>query len=86
MKLDSENGNDCWRIAEKTELAQFDKYNMFKNSGKQGRPPPGYKKIGVRFVYNVKHDGRHKVRLVALGHTTDVPIDSVYSGVVSLEA
>ena len=35
-------------------------------------------------VYDVKHDGRHKARLVARGHLTDVPIESVYSGVVSL--
>jgi Reverse transcriptase (RNA-dependent DNA polymerase) len=32
----------------------------------------------------VKHDGRHKARLVAGGHLTDAPIDSVYSSVVSL--
>jgi hypothetical protein len=33
----------------------------------------------------VKHDGRHKARLAADGHLTDVPVDSVYSGVVSLK-
>jgi hypothetical protein len=35
-------------------------------------------------VYAVKHDGCHKARLVAGGHLTPVPLDSVYSGVVSL--
>jgi Reverse transcriptase (RNA-dependent DNA polymerase) len=35
-------------------------------------------------VYDIKHDGRHKARLVADGHLTDIPLDSVYSGVVSL--
>ena len=35
-------------------------------------------------IYPVKHDGRHKARLVAGGYLTDIPIDSVYSGVVSL--
>ena len=35
-------------------------------------------------VFAVKHDGRHKARLVAGGHLTDTPIDSVYSSVVSL--
>ena len=34
----------------------------------------------------MKHDGRHKARLVADGHLTDTPIDSVYSGVVSLRS
>lgn len=32
----------------------------------------------------VKHDGRFKTRVVADGHLTDFPIDSVYAGVVSL--
>ena len=32
----------------------------------------------------MKHDGRHKARLVAGGHLTDVPLSSVCSGVVSL--
>jgi len=38
----------------------------------------------VHLVFDVKHDGRHKARLVADGHLTEVPIESVYSGVVSL--
>ena len=35
-------------------------------------------------VYDIKHDGWHKARLVAGGHLTPIPLDSVYSGVVSL--
>jgi Reverse transcriptase (RNA-dependent DNA polymerase) len=38
----------------------------------------------VHFIFGVKHDGRHKARLVADGHLTQIPIDSVFSGVVSL--
>ena len=30
------------------------------------------------------YDGRHKARLVADGHLTDIPTESVYSAVVSL--
>jgi Reverse transcriptase (RNA-dependent DNA polymerase) len=30
------------------------------------------------------HDGRHKARLEADGHLTDIPLESVYSGVASL--
>jgi hypothetical protein len=37
----------------------------------------------VHLVYAVKHDGRHKA-LVAGGHLTETPVDSVYSSVVSL--
>ena len=32
----------------------------------------------------MKHDGRHKARLVADGHLTDIPLNSVYAGVVSI--
>jgi hypothetical protein len=49
-------------------------------------PPEGYKRIRVHFVFDVKHDGRHKARLVADGHLTDTPLESVYSGVVSIRA
>jgi hypothetical protein len=35
-------------------------------------------------IYDVKHDGRHKARIVAGGHLTDPNTESVYSGVVSL--
>ena len=40
----------------------------------------------MHIVYACKHDGRRKARLVAGGHLTDTPIDSVYSSVVSLRA
>ena len=32
-------------------------------------------------VYNVKHCGRHKARLVADGHFTYIPVEIFYSGV-----
>ena len=46
--------------------------------------PIGFKKIRVHLVFAVKHDGRHKSRLVADGHLTDIPLESVYAGVVSI--
>ena len=75
--IDERNGNTKWQDAEKLELCQLNEYHTFKNLGKQGRPPPGYTKIRVRFVYDVKHDGRHKARLVARGHLTPIPSESV---------
>ena len=39
----------------------------------------------VHFVYDYKHDGRAKGRLVANGNLTETPAESVYSGVVSLK-
>ena len=46
--------------------------------------PPGYQKIRVHLIFAVKYDGRHKARLVAGGHLTPEPVESIYSGVVSL--
>ena len=48
--------------------------------------PDGFQKIRVHFVYAVKHDGRFKARLVADGHLTKEPVESIYSGVVSLRS
>ena len=83
LQLDACNGNMKWVDAVLLELAQIDEYDTFKDMGK-GAMPEGHKKIRVHLVFDVKHDGRHKARLVADGHLTEVPVDSVYSGVVSL--
>ena len=85
-KLDVENGNTRWRESEILELLQMDEYEMFRDLGKGAPIPAGYKKIRVHFVYDAKHDGRFKARLVADGHLTDTPVESVYSGVVSLRS
>ena len=42
------------------------------------------KKIRAHFDFDVKHNNRYKARLVAEGHLADVPLSSIYSGVVSL--
>jgi hypothetical protein len=47
-------------------------------------PLTGYKKICTHLIYDCKHDGRHKAQMVANGHLTDIPLESIYSGVVSL--
>ena len=94
--IDKKNGNTLWQDAERLELIQLHDYKTFDNRGKAifgigkknipKNAPVGYKRIRVHFVYDVKHDGRHKARLVAGGHLTDVPAESVYSGVVSLRS
>jgi hypothetical protein len=45
--------------------------------------PPGFKKIDCHMVFNVKLDLVCKVRIVAGGHQTDPPKESVYSSIVS---
>ncbi len=46
--------------------------------------PTGFKRIRVHLVFDIKHDACHKSRLVADSHLTEVPLESIYSGVVSL--
>ena len=90
MRLDKENGNTHWQDAMDLELTQIHEYKVFKDTGKakfhNGKvvTPDGFQKIRVHFVYAVKHDSRFKARLVADGHLTKEPVESIYSGVVSL--
>ena len=73
-----------WQEAEAIEMGQLLEYKTFVNEGKGGQAPAGYEKFRCHIIYGVKHDGRHKARLVAGGHLTDPNTESVYSGVVLL--
>ena len=86
VKFDQDNGNRLWQEAEEKEINQMFEYRVFDDRGHKSRAkaPPGYKQITLNMVYACKHDGRRKARIVAGGHLTDDPIESVYSGVVSL--
>ena len=84
MALDAKFKCTKWTDSEALEVEQLLAYETFLDQGKGSLVPEGYKKIRVHMVYAVKHDGRHKARLVAGGHLVYIPIDSVYSGVVSL--
>jgi Reverse transcriptase (RNA-dependent DNA polymerase) len=68
------------------ELASIDEFSIFIDQGHhtKAKTPTSYMKIRVHLMVDVKHDGRHKARLGADGHLIDVPLESVYSDVVSL--
>ncbi len=81
LMLDKQNGNKKWQDAVELELSQIDEYQTFKDNGRaifKGKDilnaPKGYKRIRVHLVFDVKHDGRHKARLVAEGHLTQLPV------------
>lgn len=65
-------------------MEQLYEYSTFQDYSIDEKVPPGYKRIRTHFVFAVKHDERHKSRMVADGHLIDVQLDSVYSGDVSL--
>ena len=65
---------------------QIIEYETFEDKGKGAKVLMDYKLIRCHFVFDVKHDGRHKARYVAGGHLTDPLLDSVYTGVLSLRS
>ncbi|MGH3053882.1 MAG: chromo domain-containing protein, partial [Gaiellaceae bacterium] len=85
IAFDRSNGNNLWQAAIKIEMDMIDEYETFKDFGhsQSVEAPTDYKKIRTHLVFDVKFDLRRKARLVAGGHLTDPPKDSVYSGVAS---
>ena len=61
-----------------TEIGKLNEYKCFQPYGhaSKGRPK-GYRLIRVFFVYDIKHDLRHRARLVAGGHMTPVESSSL---------
>ena len=65
-------------------MKQLDEYKTFNDLGKNGIPRSEYNQIEVHLIYDIKHDTRQEARGVADGHLAEVPLDSVYYGVVLL--
>jgi hypothetical protein len=68
-------------------MSHLAEHDTFRDLGHKDTvpPPTGYnKKIHTHLVYDCKHDGRHKAWMVADGHLTDIPLESIYFGVISL--
>ena len=95
LQLDEQNDNSKWYDANKLEMDQINEYKVFQDhrkaqydpkSRKVSNAPNGYQKIRVHLIFAVKHDGRHKARLVSGGHLTPDPIESIYSGIVSIRS
>jgi hypothetical protein len=84
IELDEIHGTTQWVDVASLEMVQLDGYDCFHDQGKGVDIPKGFKNICVHLIYEVQHDGRHKAQLVADGHLTDIPVDSAYSGVVTL--
>ena len=86
ISLDAQNGNTYWQDAMALEISQLMEYETFTDMGRHAAVPPGYQKIPLRMVFDVKQSLKRKARLVARGDKTDPPKDSVYSGVASLRS
>jgi len=76
IRLDNKNNNTKWQDVTKLEMKRLDDYQIFNDLGVQAEVPERFKKTRVHLILDVKHDGRHKARLVDYGHLTDIPVDS----------
>jgi Reverse transcriptase (RNA-dependent DNA polymerase) len=83
LAIDARNGDTAWRDAIAKEMKNVMPAFEFRDDDKV---PPGYKKIDCHMVFDVKVDLTLKACLVAGGHQTEVPKDSVYSSVVSRDS
>ena len=94
LEFDTANNNRKWYDATKVELDSIHSYKVlqkhenaqYDKQKKVINAPPGYQKIRVHLIFAVKYDDRHKARLVADGHLTPEPVESIYSGVGSLRS
>ena len=82
LQLDIHNGNNKWKEAIDLEIEQIREYQVFKDFGKDvydkntiTNAPEGHQKIRVHFVFDVKHCGKFKARLVSDGHLTKEPME-----------
>ena len=62
LPLDEEHGNVKWQDTTNLKMQQLKEYKCFMDAGIYGKDPPpeGYKKIRVRLIFDVKHDGNTK--------------------------
>ena len=68
--------------ANELEHERLKEYEVFTDKGRfaGNRIPRGYQLTRVHTIFGVKVNGRHKARVVADGHLTATPTESVYSG------
>ena len=81
FQVPKDYNNTHWQDAMDLELTQIHEYKVFKDTGKAQ-----FHNGKVVTPDAVKHDGRFKARPVADGHLTKEPVESIYSGVVSLRS
>ena len=86
MYLDKINGNTLWADAKSKETGEIDDVGVFCSLSHGMKVPLNYKLIKEYMVYAVKHDERHKARLVANGNLMGPITKASYFGVASLQS
>mmetsp|Transcript_52228 Transcript_52228/g.78006 ORF Transcript_52228/g.78006 Transcript_52228/m.78006 type:complete len:1156 (-) Transcript_52228:781-4248(-) len=70
-QLDKENGNTLWMDAVEKEIATLQRMKCFDFREPGYKPSEEYQFCKLTMLFEGKHDGRRKARLVAGGHTVD---------------
>jgi hypothetical protein len=80
MVLDDKYSNSCWKDAIMLVFHEIHQHDTFidRDHCTEIKPPKGHKTIRVHFVFDVKHDGRYKARIVDNFHLTALPLELVY--------
>ena len=60
-------------------------YDVFQAMAEGAGVPEGYSCISLHWVFNVKHNFRHRAMIIAGGHVAPIPDESPSSSVVSLK-
>ena len=83
LEIDRQMGTDFWRKAIKKEMKNVMPAFQFTEDGKI---LIRYKHIDCHMIFDIKMDLTQKARLVAGGHQTDPPKESVYSSIISKDS
>jgi hypothetical protein len=83
LAIDAAQHNTFWRKAIAKEMQNVKPAFEFRDNDKI---PIEYKKIDCQMIFDIKIDLTREARLVASGHQTDVPKESVFSSVVSRDS
>jgi hypothetical protein len=74
-ELDAINNDTKWQEAIDLEINSLIDLECFEFKGNNFQPGDGYQMTRLNLIFDVKHDGRRKARLVALGNLMSVPTD-----------
>ena len=90
-KLDEKNNNNYWRAAIEKAMSRvwiaFEKWTGGNTREEAKQKLVGYQEVRCHMIFDVKMSGLvKKARLVAGGHTTDMPASITYLSVVSCDS
>ena len=66
LELDKKNGNTKWFNTNVLEHKKLNEYEVFIEKGKYTilKIPCGYHKVRIHTVFDIKHNGQHRARVV----------------------